>query len=80
MEDQKKEMTPEEVQEMKENMLKFYKEQIPFLETQSTYEKHLADIAENRARRVMMDIKLSQLLSPPQDKEVKKEERKLKTD
>ena len=56
---------PEMVKEYIEKMSKFYEQQIPFLETQFKFEKLSADIAEQRARRVAMEIRYAEMTTPP---------------
>ena len=58
-------------------MTAFYKEQLPFIKVQEEYERLTASIAESRTKRVMMEIKLQELLTP-RAPEKPKEERKLK--
>ena len=69
-----REPTAEELAEMKrlqEQMHAYYKEQLPLLELQASYEKILADISEHRLREAAARIRMSQLLAgpPPQPKE-----------
>ncbi len=70
-----KEPTPEEVEKMRQNMIEYYKTQITVLEPQAEYEKLMADIEENRLRRVHSMLQRVQLQSTKE----KPEERKLKT-
>jgi len=45
------EMTPEQLAEQKENMLRFYTESLPYLEAQLKYEQMLLQIDEARFKR-----------------------------
>lgn len=56
---------PEMVEKYIEKMTAFYEQQIPFLETQFKFEKLSADIAEQRARRVAMEIRHAEMTTPP---------------
>ncbi len=68
MEESKEEaqhLTPEQIAERKKELLKYYSEEIPFLEKQREYEMLTAEIDEAHLRKVMVQYKLSQLLAPP---------------
>jgi hypothetical protein len=43
--------TPEQIAQMRSNMIKHYKNEITFLKTQAEFEKLQADIEDHRARR-----------------------------
>lgn len=73
---EEKEYTPEELAEMKANMKKFYTEEIEFLEVQLKFETLKASIEEQRAKGIMYNMKIAQLLTPPDNQEESK--RKLK--
>jgi hypothetical protein len=60
-----KEPTPAELAEMRQRMKTYYEEQIPFLKVQNDYESLLADIEENRARRINMSIRIAQMVAGP---------------
>jgi hypothetical protein len=55
------EPTAEEIKAYKNNMLKFYGEQIPFLESQKRYETLKADIEEAKYRQLENRLKFIQL-------------------
>jgi len=65
MENQQKEMSPEEMAKRKSKLTQFYKEQIEFLKTQLVYETLLADIEDARARAVYAQVKTAQMLAGP---------------
>ena len=73
--EQEKELSPEEIKEYKAKMLAFYKEQLPFIKAQEEYERLTASIAESRTKRIMMEMKLQEILTP---RVPEKQERKLK--
>lgn len=58
--------TEAELKAYRENMTKFYKEQIPYLKQQKEYECLLADVEEARAKRYTMTLRLIQMTTPPQ--------------
>lgn len=58
-----KEPTPEELAKYQSEMDAFYDKQLPFLQKQLTYETHLADIEEARARRYTMIMRQAQLMT-----------------
>ena len=71
-----KEMSPEEIKKMRASMISYYKDQNEILVLQSEFEKHQADIAENRVRALGNQMRLATMMQgPPEAKEVK--ERKL---
>lgn len=65
MENQQKEMSPEEMAKRKAKLTQFYKEQIEFLKTQLAYETLLADIEDARARAVYAQVKAAQMMAGP---------------
>lgn len=61
------EPTEKELAEYRENMKKFYDQQIPLLKKQKEYEVLLADIEEARAKRLTMSMRIAQIMAgPPQ--------------
>ena len=86
--------TPEQIAQMRSNMIKHYKNEISFLKVQSEFEKLQADIEEHRARKYSAMAHQAQLFQgqeeeepqPPVMNEVEKpapkpkKERKLKTE
>ena len=91
----KKEMSSEEIKAYRKAMIDYYKEQLPLVKLQSEYETLLADIEEARARRVTMTMRIAQMMAPPEEEQqesqeslpseptpapVEKKERKLKTE
>ena len=63
------EMTPEEIKERKESLLKYYEEQTLFLEKQFNYEKLLTDIEEQRAKRIQLQAAVASFLAPEEEEE-----------
>lgn len=75
MENQQKEMSPQEMAERKTKLTKFYKEQIEFLKVQLAYETLVADVEDQRARAIFAQVKVGQMLAtPPQSEEPNTEE------
>ena len=78
--------TPEQIAEMRSNMIKHYQSEIKFLKVQAEFEKLQADVEEHRARRYSaMAHQASLFGDPEQEPEAKpatepkaKKERKLK--
>jgi hypothetical protein len=62
------EPTAEEILAYKNNMLKFYEEQMPFLESQKRYETLKADIEEAKYRQLENRLKFIQLQLSVQEK------------
>lgn len=65
MENQQKEMSPQEMAERKSKLTQFYKEQIEFLKVQLEYETLIADVEDQRARATYAQVKLAQMLAGP---------------
>lgn len=74
MENQQKEMSPEEMAERKAKLTKFYKEQIEFLKVQLEYETLVADVEDQRARATYAQVKVGQMLAGPPKEEPNTEE------
>lgn len=58
MENQQEQMenlTPEQLAARKEEMKKFFEEALPYLKAQAEYEKLLAEISENKLKRLQYD-------------------------
>jgi len=54
-------LTPEQMEEKKKEMMAFYEESMPYLEAQFNYEKILADIDEVRLKRTQIQIQFAML-------------------
>lgn len=67
--EEQKELTPEEIQERKEKLLKYYEEQIDFLTVQLSYETLLTDIEEQRAKRVQIQAAIAGFFAPEPEEE-----------
>lgn len=61
----KREMTPEELAERRQKMLEHYEAQIPILEAQKVYETLLADIEDQRTRRLHATLQQAHMMAPP---------------
>lgn len=79
------ELTHEELQARKEEMLQFYTESIPYLEAQYKHEELLMKIDEARLKRAQFQIQYAMMMNPPQESDSPEElreelqkERKLK--
>lgn len=67
--EEQKEMSPEEIQERKEKLSKYYEEQVEFLKLQLEYESLLTDIEEQRAKRIQMQAAVASFLAPDEEEE-----------
>ena len=61
------ELTHEELQARKEEMLQFYTESIPYLEAQFKHEELLMKIDEARFKRAQYQIQYAMMMNPPQE-------------
>lgn len=59
------EMTEEQLKERKEEMLQFYKESMPYLEAQLSYEKTLTEIEEQRFKRASYQMQWAMMMQGP---------------
>ena len=81
-------LSPEELVAKKEEMLKFYKDSMPYLQAQFDYEELLSQIDEMRLKRTHIQMQYAQMMAPPEEGPMPKEEpmrepakkRKLKTE
>ena len=67
MENQQENFTPEQLEEKKVELMAFYKEQIEVLDLQKSYETLATEIEELRARRVMAQVRIAQMIAPPKE-------------
>lgn len=65
--------TREQIIQMKENMLKYYKEEVEFLTAQANFEELQMRVTEARARRAKAEVILAQIYAPQEDPETKEE-------
>ncbi len=63
--DVEKEPTEKELSDYRENMKKFYDQQVTLLKKQKEYEVLLADIEEARAKRLTMSMRIAQIMAGP---------------
>ena len=62
-------LSPEELANKKEEMLKFYEESMPYLEPQLKYEKMLSEIDEMRFKRTQIQMQYAMMMNPPEQEE-----------
>ena len=62
-------LSPEELAEKKEEMLRFYSESMPYLEAQLTYEQALLEIDELRFKRSQIQMQFAMMMNPPEEVE-----------
>jgi hypothetical protein len=67
--EERKQMTPEEMEIYKTNLLKFYKSQMEMLEPQLKYEETLTTIEELRTRRMFARMKYAEMMTPNQEEQ-----------
>jgi hypothetical protein len=68
---QNQQFTDEEIAEKKEELMAFYKEQIEVLQLQKDYEALATDIEELRARRLIAQVRIAQMMAPsPEEKDM----------
>lgn len=80
MSKEKEQLSPEELQKYKDEMVAFYKEEIPRMTLVRDYENLLAEAEEARARRMFATMKMAQIAAEtqkePAKRNLKKEEEK----
>lgn len=71
---QEKELTPEEIAQKKEEMKQFYDDAIPYLESQSKYEKLLTEIEEARFKRASFQYQFAMMMDQMKGQEHEEED------
>lgn len=67
MSEEKKELTPEQIEANRIRVLNYYRTQAEVLTAQCEYEKLLAEIETHRAKRMEMIIRQAQMSAGPED-------------
>lgn len=67
-------LTPEQLEARRQEMKEFYEKSLPFLESQSKYEKLLTDIEESRYKRATMQIQYATMVAATQQPEEEDED------
>lgn len=65
--------TPEEIERMRKDTIKFYKDKISVLSLQAEHEDLLAKIAEAQLRQVTAIIRRAQLTTAPSEEDIAKQ-------
>ena len=63
------EMNEKDFAQQKQELIEFYNDAVPQLEAQLQYEDLAADVEEARLRRLMAQMRIAQLMAPPQEEE-----------
>jgi hypothetical protein len=66
---EEQELTQEELAARKEEMKAFYDDSLPYLESQSKYEKFLTEIEESRFRRATIQIQWANIMAAQQEQD-----------
>ena len=80
------ELTPEELEARKKEMLQFYKQSMPYLKAQLSYEQMLFEIDGIRFKRTQIQMQYAMMMNPPEipdqeegsDADIDTKKRKLK--
>lgn len=67
------EVTPEEYEARKAEMMEHFQKEMEFLKVQKEYETLISDIDEQRLRRALMQQKLANIYAPAPEQESKEE-------
>ena len=67
------EITPEEYETRKVEMIEHFQKEMEFLKVQKEYETLISDIDEQRLRRALMQQKLASVYAPAPEEEVDEE-------
>jgi hypothetical protein len=59
------ELTPEQIKEYRKMRLAYYNEEMPMLKQQLAYETIVANIEEQRLKRMSYIMKMAQMSAPP---------------
>lgn len=60
------ELTPEQIKEYRKLRLAYYNEEMPMLKQQLAYETIVANIEEQRLKRMSCIMKMAQMSAPPE--------------
>jgi hypothetical protein len=66
------ELTPEELEARRDEMKEFYDKSLPYLKSQSEYEKLLTEVEESRFKRASMQIQYANMMTAAQGQETMK--------
>ena len=66
---QHEDLSPEELEDKKEEMLEFYENSLRYLKAQFEYEKVLADLDEVRFKRAQIQMQYAMMMAPPEEEE-----------
>ena len=67
-------LTPEQLKKRRDDLITYYKNQTAVLDAQFKYEAVMADIEEQRVKRMTMIMRQAQMAAPQQDEEEEEEE------
>jgi len=62
-------LTPEQLEQRRTNLVKYYEKQVYVLKAQLAYETMLADIEEQRVKRMTMIMRQAQMSAPQEEEE-----------
>jgi hypothetical protein len=65
-----KKLSPEEIKLMRDNMIKYFKDQKAYLTAQVEHEELISRLSKARAERMMYDIRLAQMMAGPSEEEL----------
>jgi hypothetical protein len=66
-------LTPEQLKKRRDDLITYYKNQTAVLEAQFKYESVMADIEEQRVKRMTMIMRQAQMAAPQQEEEEEEE-------
>ena len=69
-------LSPEQLEKRRKDLINYYKNQTAVLEAQLKYESTMADIEEARVKRMTMIMRMAQMTAPPQEEEEEEEDNK----
>ena len=69
------ELSPEELEARRDEMKEFYDKSLPYLESQSKYEKLLTEVEESRFKRATMQLQYANMMAAAQGPEDEEFER-----
>ena len=67
-------LTPEELEARRDEMKEFYDKSLPYLKSQSEYEKLLTEVEEARFKRATMQIQYANMMAASQGPEMERPE------
>ena len=68
--EEEQKLSPEQLKERQEKLLKHYEDSLPLLEKQLEYESLVTKVTEQRFNQFRMEFQMNQMMAPPPEEKV----------